>query len=217
MVKFNEMLKNMNFKRTGIIFAIICVIFFLAAGGILYYNFSDRISEIGNEKELREEKFEEEERQIDVSKEEQKEISYKYHEKEHRNNRDDRWEYDDLEETLNLTTGEKVLLCITAAISFVLFAIYWLLVLLFVISKSLKTGADPLIFGIITFFFNIGGIITYYIYKHFSNSCRECGKIQRKGSEYCNDCGKILVIKCKTCGAVLKHGDAYCNKCGAKL
>lgn len=46
--------------------------------------------------------------------------------------------------------------------------------------------------------------------------CSNCGNINKKGSKFCNNCGKALNIKrsCTVCGAEFDANSKFCSMCG---
>ena len=105
---------------------------------------------------------------------------------------------------------------ITASIIMLLFMIYWIIVALWVYQNARKSKLSAPVWGIITLFTNIAGVLVYLIYKHINGICGFCGAVQSRGNAFCTECGKKIGITCTECGHVLKPSDNYCPKCGHK-
>lgn len=105
---------------------------------------------------------------------------------------------------------------IAASVCMLLFMIYWILVALWVYQNAAKSKLSAPIWGIITLFTNLAGVLWYLIYKHASGVCAYCGAVQSRGNLYCTFCGKKIGSTCRECGHGLKPTDYYCPKCGLK-
>lgn len=55
-------------------------------------------------------------------------------------------------------------IAIIAGIVWIVLGIYWLYTIAYVVSKSLRVGANVYFFGILTFFTNFIGVICLWIY-----------------------------------------------------
>ncbi len=123
----------------------------------------------------------------------------------------------DWEQMLKLTTGDFVLLGVLAAIGWILFAIYWLYTVAYAVSKSWETGANAILFGILTLFTNLFGVLCLLVYIKLFATCPACKKLQPRKANFCAYCGEPLARKCPACGRRVSLQDSFCNECGAKL
>lgn len=105
---------------------------------------------------------------------------------------------------------------ITASIIMLLFMIYWIIVALWVYQNAQKSKLSAPVWGIITLFTNLAGVLVYLIYKHINGICGFCGAVQARENVFCTECGKKIGITCDECGHFLKLSDNYCPKCGHK-
>lgn len=105
---------------------------------------------------------------------------------------------------------------LTASIVMLLFMLYWIIVALWVYQNSLKCRLSAPVWGIVTLFTNIAGVLVYLIYKHINGVCGFCGAVQPRENVFCTECGKKIGITCEKCGHFLKPSDNYCPKCGQK-
>lgn len=103
-----------------------------------------------------------------------------------------------------------------AGIIMLLFMIYWIIIALWVYQNARKSKLSAPIWGIITLFTNLAGVLVYLIYKHINGICTFCGAVQSKGNTFCTFCGKKIGITCDACGHFLRPSDNYCPKCGHK-
>lgn len=111
--------------------------------------------------------------------------------------------------------GMKILKA-AASVFMLLFMIYWIIVALWVYQSALKSKLCAPIWGIITLFTNLAGVLLYVIFRHANNACTFCGAVQPKGNIFCTECGKKIGLTCTECGHILKPGDSFCPKCGHK-
>lgn len=121
------------------------------------------------------------------------------------------------EQLLKLTTGDYALIGAIAAIAWILFAIYWLYTTAYAVSKSWEVGANATLFGVLTLFTNLFGVLCLMVYIKLHAVCPECGKLQPWKAEFCALCGKPMVQKCPVCGRRVARKDNFCNACGAKI
>ena len=105
---------------------------------------------------------------------------------------------------------------ITAGIIMLLFMLYWIIAALWVYQNAEKSKLSAPVWGIITLFTNLFGVLVYLIYKNINGSCAFCGAVQPKGNMFCTFCGKKIGISCGKCGQSLAPADKYCPKCGHK-
>ena len=47
--------------------------------------------------------------------------------------------------------------------------------------------------------------------------CASCGELNRKGSNFCLECGKPFAMTCASCGESLPAKARFCNACGEKV
>lgn len=105
---------------------------------------------------------------------------------------------------------------IAASIMMLLFMIYWIIIALWVYQNSRKSRLSAPVWGIITLFTNLAGVLVYIIYKHINSVCAFCGAVQSRGNVFCTFCGKKIGTTCSECGHSLKQNDCFCPKCGHK-
>lgn len=105
---------------------------------------------------------------------------------------------------------------ISACIAMLLFMLYWIIIALWVYQNALKSRLYAPVWGIVTLFTNIGGVLIYVIYKNINSVCAFCGTVQSKTNLFCIHCGKKIGISCTECGHTLRIRDNYCPKCGHK-
>ena len=105
---------------------------------------------------------------------------------------------------------------IAASVIMLLFMIYLIIVALWVYQNARKSKLSAPVWGIITLFTNVAGVLVYLIYKHINGICGFCGAVQSRGNIFCTECGKKIGITCDECGHFLKLSDNYCPKCGHK-
>lgn len=113
--------------------------------------------------------------------------------------------------------GGMLALKITAAVTMLLFAIYWVLIALWLYKDAAKSKLSPLYWGLIGLFTNLIGLIVYKIYKRNTITCSDCGAAQSTNHLFCSYCGAKLGIQCKNCGSNISAKDSFCHHCGNKI
>ncbi|MCI2062977.1 MAG: zinc ribbon domain-containing protein [Eubacteriaceae bacterium] len=116
-----------------------------------------------------------------------------------------------------LPLSGRITIASVAAAAGVFGIIYWVIVLECMIKQTRKDGANTMLFGILTLFFNVAAVIGYFIYRSFMIRCPSCGKIAKKGSLYCRSCGAALELNCKNCGSRVLVSDKFCGNCGHEM
>jgi RNA polymerase subunit RPABC4/transcription elongation factor Spt4 len=106
---------------------------------------------------------------------------------------------------------------IVGAVATLFFMLYWVLVALWVYQNAQKSKINAVLWGIITLFTNLAGLLIYLIYKQNNQTCFKCGAVQNKGNIYCIYCGTKLSNTCKKCSAIISEGDSFCNHCGNRI
>lgn len=104
-----------------------------------------------------------------------------------------------------------------AAVSAMLFAIYWVLVALWMYRDAARSKFSPLCWGLIGLLTNLVGLIVYKIYKRNFVNCDVCGSAQNRDNLYCSNCGSMLGNRCSECGCKTAPDDIYCRHCGQKI
>lgn len=105
---------------------------------------------------------------------------------------------------------------ISAGIAMMLFMIYLIIIALWVYQNAIKSKLSAPVWGLITLFTNLAGVLVYLIYKHINLICGFCGAVQSKSNLFCTKCGKKIGTTCTQCGHFLKPSDKYCPQCGHK-
>lgn len=106
---------------------------------------------------------------------------------------------------------------ISTCIVMLLFMIYWVLTAMWVYQNAVRSRLYAPVWGIITLFTNLAGVLLYVIYKNINSVCAFCGAVQSSSNLFCVHCGKQIGISCVQCGSTLKMNDDYCPKCGHKV
>lgn len=103
---------------------------------------------------------------------------------------------------------------IAAGVLMLLFMIYWIAVAVCIYQNARKSKLSAPVWGIITLFTNLVGVLIYLIYKHINSECSFCGAVQAKGNVFCTFCGNKIGSTCRECGHFLKPSDSFCPQCG---
>lgn len=114
---------------------------------------------------------------------------------------------------MQIPTGFKVL----AAVWMLMFALYWLLCVLWTYANARKYGQNVLLWTLAVLFTNLLGIAVYLLVRGGAQKCPSCHESQNAANEHCTNCGTALKHTCAQCGAPANASDAYCRKCGAPL
>ena len=213
---------NFNYKKIFIMYAILAVIFLIAAISTGFGVFGNRIETVINTYESSED-FENDNDEIQNEEKESKnenEQKGKYFDQENDEFNSEEGEDDkgiELCELINLTNGEVVLIEVIAAVGVILLIVYWLLIVGLTLKLTKKYNADSFVFGIVSILLNIGAIILLYIYKRYRCTCKECGKIQSRKSTYCTCCGASLKNECKNCKHLNNISNEFCSNCGNEI
>lgn len=112
--------------------------------------------------------------------------------------------------------GGILSLKITAGIIMLLFMIYWIIIALWIYQNARKSKLSAPVWGILTLFTNLAGVLVYLIFKHTNSICTSCGAVQSKNNIFCTFCGNKIGKTCAKCGHSLKLSDRYCPICGEK-
>lgn len=112
--------------------------------------------------------------------------------------------------------GGKIALKATATTAVFFFAVYWVLVALWMYKDAAKARLSPLYWGVIGLFTNIIGLIVYKIYRKSAQTCPACGAVQGNSHLYCSSCGSPLGRRCAHCGKKVGAKDQFCPNCGNK-
>jgi hypothetical protein len=108
-------------------------------------------------------------------------------------------------------------LFITFILLKLLFIILWVLLAIWVYKDSKSRGMNEMLWGLITLFTGLFGLIIYLIVKNKTRFCHECGHKAGKEDNYCIECGALLKLKCQKCESCIKPDWNYCANCGEKL
>lgn len=246
MQKWKEKIQKLNFKKTVISFVVIAVILLVVGGITMAVNFGPRIrewrttqeqqekgqqekgqQEKGQQEQGLQEKEQQDQGQEKQIQEETSENNYK--EKNNESSRGDKKEEGegwpgernkehsvDLENIINLTQTDKLILGITIGVFTILFCIYWVIVVIGILRMAYRYGVDAMLWGILALFFNLLAVGILYFYAISQGRCRFCGKLQKKNTHYCSRCGKAFLKTCENCGSQIDTAEVYCSNCGAK-
>lgn len=105
---------------------------------------------------------------------------------------------------------------IAASVLMLLFMLYWIIVALWVYQNAARSRLSAPVWGIITLFTNIAGVIVYIAFKHINSICSFCGAVQARGNTFCTVCGRKIGTTCEQCGHNLRPSDKFCPECGHK-
>ncbi len=105
---------------------------------------------------------------------------------------------------------------ISASVVMLLFMLYIIIVALWVYQNARRSGLSAPVWGIVTLFTNLAGVLVYLIYKHVNGTCGFCGAVQPRENIYCTECGRKMGNTCDACGHFIKPADRYCPRCGHK-
>lgn len=108
-----------------------------------------------------------------------------------------------------------VLFVTLALIKFLILILYVLLAV-WVYKDSKAKGLKAVLWGLLTLFTGLIGLIIYLIVRYATSFCHACGHKVGKEDNYCIECGVALKSKCKKCGENLKLDWNYCTNCGEK-
>ncbi len=222
--KIREKVKNMNPKK-GYVRWIICVVIFCVLAGVgTAVKFGSRIPEMKSQMEAIEKTKDENDKKQEIAEAENGDNqkgdttgkeSGKESGKEEKDSEHDH-EFD-IESILNLTTSDYVFLGIVAGLAGILFVIYWIYTTAYAVSKAWQVGANAYLFGFLTFFTNLFGVVCLWIYIRCHSICSKCGKLQVRKANNCSYCGTAIYIKCPNCDTRVSVKDAYCSGCGRKM
>lgn len=103
------------------------------------------------------------------------------------------------------------------ALAAMFFAIYWVLVALWMYRDAARSKFSPLCWGLIGLLTNLVGLIVYKVYKRNFVNCDVCGSAQNRDNLYCSNCGSMLGNRCPECGCKTSANENYCHHCGQKI
>lgn len=118
---------------------------------------------------------------------------------------------------LGFGTTDYVLFTAAGIIGIILCLLFQFTLLVYALQLAWKTGMNPLICGLLVLFTRIAGVIGLWICLGFRHRCKNCGKIQKKDTKYCSDCGTALKLKCPECLESQPAENKYCSNCGKDL
>jgi len=105
---------------------------------------------------------------------------------------------------------------VVAAAAMLFFMLYWVLLALYVCANAYKSKLNGTMWGLLTLFTNLCGLIIYKIYKQSGKTCFKCNALQGKNNLYCTGCGAKIGDACEKCGGLLNIHDRFCKACGTK-
>lgn len=118
---------------------------------------------------------------------------------------------------INEVPSGTLYLKISLAIMVLFFMLYWIITSLMIYQNALKIKLNPYLWGIITLFTNIIGVIIYLIYKNNRITCNKCSTSNNKNNIYCTSCGNKINKCCTKCHTIINDKDKYCRSCGEKI
>ena len=104
-----------------------------------------------------------------------------------------------------------------AGVLMLLFMIYWIIIAMWVYQNAARSKLCAPVWGIVTLFTNLAGVLVYVIYKSINKVRPFCGAVQSAANLFCTCCGKKIGASCEECGHALRNEDSYCPKCGNKV
>ena len=113
-------------------------------------------------------------------------------------------------------SGGETALKAFACLAVLLFMLYWIIVALWVYQSALLSHLSAPIWGLVTLFANLGGVLVYAVYRRLSSICPSCGAVLPRSDVFCPLCGTKIAKTCKNCGHALSDGDKFCPKCGTE-
>ena len=133
--------------------------------------------------------------------------------------------------TINRQTGEKTYFIFDispvvnsgyyvkgiAALVMLFFMVYWVLVALYVYCDAKKSRLRAAMWGILTLFTNLCGLIMYLIFKQINQTCFKCHAVQSRDNAFCVFCGTKMTDTCPKCSGSVGKSDEYCRHCGEQL
>lgn len=99
----------------------------------------------------------------------------------------------------------------------VLLAFYLIIVALWTYQNAKTNRLNAPLWGIITLFTNIIGVLIYAVYKRNIIVCEKCNSIQNKNNIYCTRCQNKLNETCEKCRSIISVHDKYCSHCGGQV
>lgn len=106
---------------------------------------------------------------------------------------------------------------ITGGLAFIIFAVYWIGLSLWVYKDANKKRNNASLWGLLVLVTNIAGAIVYIISNQNAKACKKCGMLQSKENKFCGNCGSKLNETCNRCGHIISKGQSYCTECGEKI
>ena len=206
--KIKEKVLGMHPKKGFLKLLLCAIIFVIIAGAGTVFKFGSRIPEARAQMEQLEATRKEE--HLQYASEEDSRQQEGSHQKE--NEQEKEWK-----NVMTFTDSDFVFLGILAAVAWILLGVYWLYTTAYTICKASQVGANVYLFGLLTFFTNLFGVVCLWGYIALHAVCPECGKIQYRDANYCSACGAAIYRKCPDCGTRISVKDAYCKGCGKKL
>lgn len=118
---------------------------------------------------------------------------------------------------LDFSVADIVLVAAAGVIGLLLFAGYWILVAMWTYARADRLGTNRSLWTAAALLFNLVGAAALWCYGTFAETCKDCGRIRRRGEVYCSRCGQPFRIKCAHCGQETEPGAGYCGHCGEKM
>lgn len=231
MQQWREKIQKINFKKLIVSFFAAAVVLIVASGVTMAVNFGPRIQDWKTTREQQEAAKGQEVQQQEQSRQEQtqQEDSKSENDKENgsfskgeeeggwQEGRDDRYHGEEIENIIDLTQTDKILVGIVMVVFIVLFCAYWVIVVIGTLRMSYRYGTDALVWGVFALFFNLLAVAALYLYALTRLKCPHCGKLHKRDTQYCSRCGEAFIQTCENCGSQIVAGTVYCTVCGRKL
>lgn len=97
------------------------------------------------------------------------------------------------------------------------FLAYWFLLAIWVFTDASQREHHPALWGILTLFTNVVGLIVYLVVRPERPSCKSCGEPLTPGYIICPICGTRNKDQCPSCNHVVDEKWLHCPYCGFGL
>lgn len=78
-------------------------------------------------------------------------------------------------------------------------------------------GRGALCFAVLSLFSVVAGVVVFLVIRSIIRvKCPQCGRWQKRDTNYCIECGASMEDRCRTCHSRLDHFHRFCPTCGEK-